>query len=248
MNEMFSVKGKVIVVTGGTGFLGSQWVSYLQDHGAEVVIFDLRHETPVDITNEEAVASAVDGVIATHGRIDGLIHAAAADAVPGSPASIDQFSPYEKFPVELWEKEFRINLTAAQVVTQCVAPIMMKQQSGSIVFIASDLGLIAPDNRIYDEGKFKDIAYISSKAGILGLSRAWATYLGSYNVRSNALAPGGMHNGHPPEFTEKVSTLSMLGRMAKPGEYNGAISFLLSDASSYMTGSTLVMDGGRTAW
>ena len=124
----------------------------------------------------------------------------------------------------------------------------MKQCSGSIIFIASDLGLIAPDNRIYDEGKFKDIAYVSSKAGILGLSRAWSTYLGPYNVRSNALAPGGMHNGHPPEFVEKVSKLNMLGRMAQLGEYNGSIAFLLSDASSYMTGSTLVVDGGRTAW
>lgn len=248
MSDVFSVAGKVVVVTGGTGFLGSQWVEFLESQGATVVIFDVRHDTPVDITDADAVRSAADAVIAEHGRIDGLIHAAAADAVPGSPASTAQFSPYEEFPLELWEKEFRINLTAAQLVTQCIAPIMMKQQSGSIIFVASDLGLIAPDNRIYDEGKFKDIAYISSKAGIVGLMRAWATYLGSHNVRSNALAPGGMHNGHSPEFTEKVSKLSMLGRMAKPGEYNGAISFLLSDASSYMTGSTLVMDGGRTAW
>ncbi|MDD5075438.1 MAG: SDR family oxidoreductase, partial [Candidatus Peribacteraceae bacterium] len=155
---------------------------------------------------------------------------------------------YEKFPLELWEKEMRVNLTAAHLVTQCVAPAMMRARRGSIIFVSSELGLIAPQNHIYEAGKFKDIAYISSKAGIVGLMRGWASYLGSCGIRVNAIAPGGMYHGHTPEFAKKYGSLNMLGRMANEEEYNGAITFLLSDASSFMTGSTLVIDGGRTAW
>lgn len=246
--DPFSVRGSVIVITGGNGFLGKQWTEHLRGLGAEVVVFDKNDESPVDITDPAVVREAVAGVIEKHGTIDGLIHAAAMDAVPGSPQSATQFSPYEQFPLELWEKEFRVNLTAAQIVTQHVSPYMQKQKRGSIVFIASDLALIAPQNHIYDPGKFKDIAYVSSKAGVLGLMRAWAAYLGPSGVRVNALAPGGMLHGHSTEFAKKAGALNMLGRMANPGEYNGAIAFLLSDASSYMTGTTLVADGGRTAW
>lgn len=248
MSDIVSVRGKVIILTGGAGFLGSQWSEYLRGQGAEVEVFDLKGDTSVDITDSAAVAKAVASVIKKHGTIDGLVHAAAMDSVPGSPASAKQFSPYEEFPVELWEREFKVNLTAAQIVTQAVAPHMMKAKQGSIVFVASDLALIAPQNRIYDIGKFKDIAYVSSKAGVLGLMRAWASYLGSYNVRVNAIAPGGMQNTHSSAFAAKNAELNMLGRMGRRGEYSAPVAFLLSEASSYMTGSTLVVDGGRTAW
>ncbi|MEK7557402.1 MAG: SDR family oxidoreductase, partial [Patescibacteria group bacterium] len=176
------------------------------------------------------------------------IHAAALDSVPGKSNGGDQWSPYERFSTGLWEEELRSNLTSAQIVTQAVAPVMMQQKSGSIIFIASDLALIGPQNSIYDPGKFKDIAYITSKAGILGLMRSWAAYLGPYNVRANAIAPGGMYRNHPEDFVKKNSALNMLGRMARLGEYNGPIVFLAADASSYMTGACLVVDGGRTAW
>ena len=117
-----------------------------------------------------------------------------------------------------------------------------------MVFISSDLSLIAPNNSIYGEGKFKDIAYVSSKAGLMGLMRAWASYLGPYGVRVNALVPGGMRNGQSDDFAKRNSALNMLGRMANPGEYDAAVAFMLSDASSYMTGSSLIIDGGRTSW
>ncbi len=247
-DDTFSVRGNVIIITGGSGFLGSQWVKHLRSHGAEVIVFDRNDTAPVDITDPAGVKKAVADVIKKHGKIDGLIHSAALDAVPGSPASAAQFSPYEEFPLDVWEKEFKVNLTAAQIVTQCVAPEMMRAKRGSIVFIASDLAMVAPQNHIYDPGKFKDIAYISSKAGVLGLMRAWAAYLAPHGVRSNALVPGGMLHGHTPEFAKKCGELNMLGRMAKEGEFNGAVSFLLSSASSYVTGTSLVIDGGRTAW
>lgn len=130
---------------------------------------------------------------------------------------------------------------------QAAAPYLMKAKSGSVVFIASDLALIAPTNSIYEAGRFKDIAYVASKAGMLGLMRAWAAYLGPYNVRVNALVPGGMYNAQPEEFARRNGSLNMLGRMSRQGEYNGLVQFLLSDAASYMTGSCLIADGGRTA-
>ena len=114
--------------------------------------------------------------------------------------------------------------------------------------MATDIAIIAPNNSIYQEGNFKDVAYVTSKTGLLGLMRSWASYLGKYNIRVNALSPGGMYNGQPEDFVEKNSALNMLGRMAEKGEYNGVIQFLLSDASSYMTGASLIVDGGRTAW
>jgi NAD(P)-dependent dehydrogenase (short-subunit alcohol dehydrogenase family) len=190
--DILSLKDKVIIVTGGGGFMGSQFVPYLRDAGATVYVFDKKAHSPVDITSPDSVEKAVADIVKTEGRIDGLLHAAGLDAGPGSGDA--QFAPYEKFALDVWEKEFKVNLTAAQIVTQAVAPHMMEAKSGSIVFMASDLALIAPNNSIYDEGKFKDIAYVSSKAGMMGLMRAWASYLGSYGVRVNAFVPGGMRN------------------------------------------------------
>jgi len=237
-----------VVITGGNGFLGSQFGGFLAKGGVKIVVFDRTGKEPVDITSPGDVKEAVARTIKKFGKIDVLIHAAAMDSVPGSPQSASQFLPYEKYPLDIWEKEMKVNLTGAQVVTQEVAPYMMEKKSGSIIFIASDLALIAPQNKIYGPGRFKDIAYTTSKAGMLGLMRTWASYLGSYNVRVNAIAPGGMYHGQPEEFVKKNSELNMLGRMAREDEYNGPIAYLASDASSYMTGACMSVDGGRTAW
>jgi len=248
MKDFFSVKGKVIILTGGSGFLGSQFRRHLVSCGAKVVIFDNQEKTPIDITNPEDVKKAVAETLKAFKHIDGMVNVAAINAIPGSKTSQDLWKPYEKYPLELWKKELDVNLTAAHIVTQAVAPVMMKQKRGSIIFLATDLAIIAPNNSIYQKGNFKDVAYVTSKTGLLGLMRSWASYLGKYNVRVNAAVPGGMYNGQPAKFVKKNSALNMLGRMAKKDEYNGVIQFLLSDASSYMTGASLIIDGGRTAW
>ncbi|MGA9108925.1 MAG: SDR family oxidoreductase [Smithella sp.] len=248
MNDLFSVKDKVIILTGGSGFLGSQFNQHLTSCGAKVVVFDNQADNPVDITNPVAIKKAVDKTFKKYKRIDGMVNVAAINATPGSKTSKDFWKPYEKYPLKLWKKELDVNLTAAHIVTQAVAPVMMNQKSGSIIFLATDLAVIAPNNSIYQEGNFKDIAYVTSKTGLLGLMRSWASYLGEYNVRVNAAVPGGMYNNQPADFVEKNSALNMLGRMANKGEYDGVIQFLLSDASSYMTGASLIIDGGRTAW
>lgn len=248
MNDLFSVKDKVIILTGGSGFLGSQFNQHLTSCGAKVVIFDNQADNPVDITNPVDIKKAVDKTFKKYKRIDGMVNVAAINATPGSKTSKDFWKPYEKYPLELWKKELDVNLTAAHIMTQAVAPVMMNQKSGSIIFLATDLAVIAPNNSIYQEGNFKDIAYVTSKTGLLGLMRSWASYLGEYNVRVNAAVPGGMYNNQPADFVEKNSALNMLGRMANKGEYDGVIQFLLSDASSYMTGASLIIDGGRTAW
>ena len=244
--NLFSVEGKIVVLTGSGGLLGQQFRQAFEENGATVVDFDLKSEIPVDITDENSVENAVQAALAAHGRIDVLIHCAAMDAPPGGNRV--QFAPYEEFSVELWEKEIRVNLTGSFIVTRQVAPHMMRQRSGSVIFISSDLGMIAPNNTIYETGNFKDIAYVSSKSGILGLMRSWASYLSPHGVRVNALVPGGVFNNQNEEFVKKNVKLNMMGRMARKDEYNGAVLFLASEASSYMTGASMVVDGGRTAW
>lgn len=244
--DIFSVEGKVIIITGGSGFLGKQYSKVLSERGATVVNWDL--ETKVDVADFSSVKKAAKAVVKKFGRIDVLINNAAFNPQVGHGKNEDSWAPYELFSSDLWDQELAINLKGQMLAVQAVAPYMMKQKSGSIIFIASDLAIIGPQNRIYDLGRFKDIAYITSKAGILGLMRSWAAYLGSTNVRANALVPGGMYRNQPANFIKRNSELNMLNRMSKAGEYNGPIVFLASDASSYMTGACLVVDGGRTAW
>ena len=243
--DLFSLVGKVVAITGGSGFLGKQYSKALRARGARVVNWDITEG--IDVTDPNSLKGAASEVIKKFGKIDIVITNAAVNSPPG-PSAKDNWAPYHTFSKTLWDKEFSVNLTGSHLTVQAVAPFMMRRHSGSIILVASDLALIGPQNQIYKRGMFKDIAYITSKAGILGLMRAWAAYLGPYNVRVNALVPGGMENKHDSVFRKKNSELSMLGRMSRYGEYNGAVVFLASDASMYMTGSCLIIDGGRTAW
>jgi NAD(P)-dependent dehydrogenase (short-subunit alcohol dehydrogenase family) len=157
------------------------------------------------------------------------------------------WAPYDEFDVELFRKELDLNVVGSFLAAKIVSSHLREARRGSIVFVASDLACVGPTNRIYEKGRYKDIAYGTSKAAILGLMRFYAAFLGPYQVRANALVPGGMYRSHDPDFVRRVSEITMLGRMAQPGEYNGAVQFLLSDASTYMTGASFVIDGGRTA-
>lgn len=248
MKNLFSVRDKVVVITGGSGFLGQRYMAAFEQRGAKVINWDL--DTGVDIAKPFNVQEAARKVIADHGRIDVLINNAAFNPSVnlGAGQSADNWVGYECFPPSLWRDEIDLNLSGQMFATQAVAKYMMEQKSGSIVFIASDLALIGPNNSIYDPGKFKDIAYVASKAGVVGMMRAWAAYLGPHKVRANALVLGGVKRDQPEEFVKKNSALNMLGRMAEPDEYSGALIFLASGASSYMTGSCMVIDGGRVAW
>ena len=247
MDRFFSVENKVVIVTGGSGFLGSQYVNAFQGAGARVINWDVA--TGVDITRPASVKNAARAVLKKFGSIDVLVNNAAFNPQVGEKStSENNWAPYERFSLRVWEEELKTNLTGQLIATQAVAPQMIKQRSGSVIFASSDFAFMGPNNSIYKSGQFKDIAYITSKAGVLGLMRSWAAYLGPYNVRVNALVPGGMRRNQPPSFVKKNSRLNMLGRMSRPGEYSGAVLFLASDAASYITGSCLVVDGGRTAW
>ena len=263
VDKLFSLNGRVAVVTGGAGKLGMKHAEVLQAAGANVFLWDVDPETStkaqslgpnvfgvnVDITDLAAVKKAVRGIKTRFERIDILINNAALDAKPERPESKLQFSPYEEYSIDMWNKEIAVGLTGAQVCTQAVAPIFMEQKNGVVLNILSTLAVDAPDNRVYEKGKFKSVAYVTIKTALLGLTRAWASYLGPYNVRVNAVTFGGVNFGtHDTNFLDKKAAQIMLGRRAGPNEYQGVVLFLCSDASKFMTAANVVVDGGKTAW
>lgn len=245
--ELFSVKDKVIILTGGTGFLGAYYDKFLTKEGAKVVNWDLPE---VDITDEKVVQEATEDVLRKFGRIDVLINNAAMNPAVGSAESKKMFVPVEDYPASLWAKELDVNLKGMFICSKAVIRAMKKQGKGVIINIASEVSEIAHDHRVYAEtGKYKSTAYVASKTGVIGLTRALAAQLGQYNIRVNALSPGGVENPKmSKDFVERFGATNMFSRMAKPDEYNGAILFLCSDASSFMTGHNLVIDGGKSAW
>ena len=261
--KLFSLEGRVAIVTGGAGKLGVKHAEILRDAGATVVLWDIDPEANeraqslgktvigqrVDITDPDAVKRAAAELTDRFGRIDVLINNAALDAKPERPESALQFSPYETYPLDVWQEEFAVGLTGAQISTQAVAPTMMAQKGGVVVNILSTLAIDAPDSRVYEAGKFKSVAYVTIKSALLGLTRAWASYLGPYNVRVNAVTFGGVDFGtHGKDFLDRKAGQIMLGRRARPYDYKGTILYLCSDASAFMTAANVVVDGGKTAW
>lgn len=266
--KLFSVRGKVIVITGGAGFLGMEYATFLSRAGARVVLLDivspdiLRAKAaeiyrrsgrrplalPVDITDASAVKRVVRHVLGRHHGIDALINNAALNPVPDSPESAQQFSPYERYPVDLWRKEIEVGLTGAFITTQAVIPVMKRQRSGIILNIGSIYGEKAPDNRIYQKGKFKSIAYATVKGSMRNFTRALAAYLAPFGIRVNQMSLAGVYAGQNPQFVKKHARTYMFGHMANRSDFNGGLLYLLSDASAYMTGANVVIDGGFTAW
>lgn len=267
MSSLFSLKGRLALITGGAGLLGVRHAEAIAEMGGTPVLLDLpsdsleakakdiaaRFEThaigiAADITNPEQVRRAVSRIVNECGGIDILINNAAMTGKGHVEEGL--YAPFEDYPLALWRKALDVNLTGAFLVTQQVGKAMVARgRGGAIINVASDLALISPDHRIYEGQPFNTpVAYPTTKSALLGFTRYLATYWAPQKIRVNALCPAGVFNDHDPAFVQKLSSLIPLGRMAHKDEYKGAIIFLASDASQFMTGATLVMDGGRTAW
>lgn len=267
----FSLDGKVAVVTGALGLLGRRHSEALAAAGAAVVVTDIDpsecvrradelsagHGRPVlghgaDVTVKSSVAALRDAALARFGRVDVLVNDAAVNEKVEAPAGAAPLG-FEEYPLEEWERSLRVNLTGTFLCCQVFGAAMAGAGRGSIVNISSTYGIVAPDQSLYlrQDGTrafWKSAAYPVTKGGVLALTRYLATYWGARGVRVNALCPGGVENGQDPHFVARYAERTPLGRMAQAGDYDGAVVYLASDASSYMTGSSLVVDGGFTAW
>ena len=245
------LKKKNIIITGGLGFLGKQIVNALVDEGSNIIILDNKNKIrshkfdhfDCDISKEKSLSLVSKKIKKKYKTINVLINNAA------SNHNIrNKIKSFEKFDLKMWEKDILIGLTGAFLCTKIFGAIMAKQKSGgNIINISSDLGIIAPDQRLYDHTSFrKPVSYSVVKSGIIGLTKYTASYWAKNKIRCNAFAPGGIYNNQDKTFVKKIKKLIPLNRMARINEYNKTILFLASDASSYMTGSVIVSDGGRT--
>ena len=266
------IKDKVCVVTGGAGLLGFQFSEALLEAKGIVYLLDIDNLSlnekvaklevkypgrcfglPVDITNEKSVTDACN-VIAKFGRVDILINNAANNPKVEKGES-KTLSRLENFQLSQWNEDLAVGLTGAFLCSKIFGSEMAKQRRGVIINICSDLGIIAPDQRIYrieglndDQQPVKPVSYSVIKHGLIGLTKYLATYWADKGIRVNALCPGGVYTNQPNGFVNKLSSLIPMGRMARIDEYKAAILFLASDASSYMTGQNLIIDGGRSIW
>lgn len=248
----FNLNNKNILITGGSGFLGSQIVDAFVNEQSNVYIIDLKKPKKKlakyfksDITNENDLKEVLNYFKKKKLKIDALINNAAIDYSPKK--SKNNHLRLENFSNDLWDKDLSVSLKGSYLCTKVFGSYMAKFRKGTILNVSSDLGIIAPDQRIYNKSNFiKPITYSVVKHGIIGLTKYTASYWGKKNIRCNAIAPGGIFNNQDKSFVSKINKLIPLGRMAKKKEYNGLILFLCSDLSSYFTGSVLVADGGRT--
>jgi NAD(P)-dependent dehydrogenase (short-subunit alcohol dehydrogenase family) len=272
IQSLFDLSDRVAIVTGGAGLMGGHHGSILAAAGAHVVLLDLEGTQPwnraqhlqetygrecagiaADITSEQSLLSAREEILRRFGRIDILINNAANNPKVEAESTGKQWSRLENFPLAIWNADIAVGLTGAFLCSRIFGQDMANRSQGVIVNISSDLGVIAPDQRLYrkegvpeDQQPVKPVTYSVVKTGLLGLTRYLATYWADRHVRVNAISPGGIFAGQPEEFTKKLHELIPMKRMAREDEYEGAILFLCSDASSYMTGQNLIVDGGRT--
>ncbi len=268
--DKFRLDQKTAIVTGGAGLLGKQFCQTLAEAGAKVVVADLNMDLAaktaeaitasgyqavpcqVNVIDPQSAQSMAAFAKANYGSMDVLVCSAAMDPKFDLGHEGAHGNSFEDYPLEQWRQAVDVNLTGMFLASQAVVPYMLKQSQGSIITICSTYGLNGPDQRIYvkpgQPPQFKPAYYSVTKAGVLGFTRYLAAYYAGKNIRVNALTPGGVYNHHDDTFTQAYSARTMMGRMAHLDEMNGAILYLASDASSYMTGSNLVVDGGWTAW
>jgi NAD(P)-dependent dehydrogenase (short-subunit alcohol dehydrogenase family) len=269
MRDAFDLSGRVAVITGGTGLLGLSHARAIHLAGGLPVLLDIRtlgeeklkelagfdvHALICDITNETEVCTALSAVLRQFGRVDILINNAANNPKVEEAAGLLD-SRLEHYDLGRWNADLSVGLTGAMLCSRVFGADMARRGKGVILNIASDLALIAPDQRLYaiaglpaDQQPVKPVSYSVVKAGLVGLTRYLATYWAENGVRANVLCPGGVENGQDPEFRRRISDRIPMGRMAAIDEYQGAIVFLCSDASSYMNGAVLSIDGGRSTW
>jgi 2-deoxy-D-gluconate 3-dehydrogenase len=269
--DKFKMQGQVALITGAAGLLGRQFALALAQAGAAVMLADLASDQAAeyaaelqaqgfnaaalraDVTELESAQAMVAVTLAHFGRLDVLINSAALDPKFDPEHSSSQVAnAFETYSLESWRQALDVNLTGMFLASQAAVAPMLRQGKGVIVNICSTYGLNGPDQRLYERPdgsrSFKPAYYSVTKAGVLGFTRYLAAYYAGQNIRVNALTPGGVFNGHDDVFTQAYSSRTILGRMAHLDEMSAAMLFLCSDASSYMTGGNLVVDGGWTAW
>lgn len=267
MNALFSLEGKVAIVTGACGLIGRKHCEALAGAGAHVVVADVNAAAceqvaaalpgehlaaAIDVTDENGLKAVRDKILEHFGHIDVLVNNAAINDMFENPALAAEQSMFENYPVEMFRKSLEVNVTGVFLCSQVFGSVMAKQGSGSIINVASTYGMIGPDQSIYinPEGKqtfYKSAAYPATKGAVINFTRFLAAYWGNKGVRVNTLSPGGVENGQDDWFIKNYSAKTVLGRMAQPTDYMGALIFLASDASAYMSGANLAVDGGWTA-
>ncbi len=269
---MFSLQGRIALVTGATGLLGRHHCSALAEAGASIVVTDIQesdcasfaeelsslYSVPAlgcaaNITKSGDVGRLKDTALEKFGRVDILVNNAAINDMFENPAAAAEQSQFEHYPLALWQKSLDVNVTGTFLCSQAIGAVMARNGRGSIINIASTYGIVAPDQSLYRKPDgtqefYKSVAYPVTKGAIISLTRFLAAYWGKDGVRANTLSPGGVENSQDRYFVENYSRRTPLGRMADPADYKGALVFLASDASAYMTGANLVVDGGWTAW
>lgn len=274
--KRFDISGRVCIVTGGGGLIGLKHAEAITEGGGIPVLLDIiqagmdrniktlkeeygddiKYETIVtDITDRDALSKVRDELLEKYGHIDVLINNAANNPkVEGGSKNLGAMR-FTNFPVDIWNQDLAVGLTGAMLCAQVFGEVMEKQKKGVVLNISSDYGLIAPDQRIYrkeglpeEQQTVKPVSYSVVKHGIIGLTKYLAIYWAEKGIRVNTLCPASLANGQDEEFVNKISNLIPLGRMSDPDEYVCTILYMISDAATYMTGATVVCDGGRTSW
>lgn len=272
--NLFDLSGKIAVITGGAGFLGQKHAEAVAEFGGIPVLIDcdqsridsalktLRGKYPTsvlgfraDITREDQVVEINQQILNQLGKIDLLINNAANNPQVDAGNELLNSSRLEHFPLSIWEADLAVGLTGAFLCAKHFGQSMLSSGGGSIINISSDLGIIAPNQGLYKRAgiaeelqNVKPVSYSVVKAGLIGLTRYLATYWPERGIRCNAICPGGVYNGQGEEFLIRIRSLIPMGRMADPDELKGAILFLASNASSYVNGAVIIVDGGRCVW
>lgn len=266
--KLFSLNQRIAVVTGATGLLGQEHCQALSEAGAFVVVADMdlkkceevARELPgesfpctLDVTDSKSIQALKSHLLTKFDRIDILVNNAAINDKFEDPISGTELSKLENYPLEHWNRMMSVNVTGVFLCSQVIGSEMAKRKGGKIINIASTYGMVAPDQRLYQKPDgstafYKSPAYSASKGAVISLTRFLASYWAANGVNVNCLSPGGVQNGQEDYFIENYSNRTPMGRMAEASDYRGALVFLASEASNYMTGANLVVDGGWTAW